>query len=175
MKFGSGRMSLFIAIIVGIAHVFLSVYGSSMSRGGDPIYSVLAETLLWFVFLVLFVAVWKYYCLEWKKLSSKSSIRVLLDKLFYPAISVVLIGGSSHYSSNFLEGLVVASGITLLFALIDIDSSIGRSVATIFSDLNVTNRKMLYSRYPPKSRADILPMDLIVNIWIIVMIIKKVT
>ena len=166
---------LFIAIIVGAAHVFLSVYGGGMSRGGDPIYSVLAETLLWFVFLVLFVAVWKYYCLEWKKLSSKSSIRILLDRLFYPAITVILIGSQSHFSSPSLEGLAITSGVILFFALIDIDSSIGRSVANIFSDLNVMNRKMLYSRYPPKSRADILPMDLIVNIWIIVMIVKKAT
>jgi hypothetical protein len=169
-------MMLFIlAILVGVLHVGYTVYQKSVSRGGDPIYSVLAESLLWFAFLVLFVAVWKFYCKEWSRLSDQSVLRVVAERIWAPLIAVFLITEPQYYLPGKTVIGVVVSGLALFVVLMDWGGSIRNTVERVFTGIHVMDNRILYSNFPPRKRSDLFPMDAIVNVATIIMILKKLT
>lgn len=168
-------MSMLASTIFGCMYVLWSVYIDSVSRSGDPIYSIISETVLWVVFYIFFVGFWKFYCVEWKKLSDRSFLRVVFERIWLPLVTVFLVTNTNHYESPEENYLFFLVGLALFLSLTDMGASIEIFVKGKFSNLNSTNRSILYSQYPPKLRSDLLPMDLIVNIMIVIMIIKKVT
>ncbi len=167
-------MSLLFLFLFGLSYLILSTNNENLIHENIPFYSVVAESILWVIFLFLFVAVWKFYCVEWKKLSHSSVLQAIFDKLWFPFVTVFLVTNSSYYNSSIPKYSVVISGVALFIALIDVDSSIKKAVENIFCNVNINNQRMLYSHYPPLSRADLLPMDLLINIGVVIMIIKKI-
>lgn len=168
-------MGIFVAIFLGALHVGCTVFQKSADRGGDPVYSVLAEALLWFAFLILFVLAWKFYCAQWRRLSDRSILRIVTEKLWVPFIAVFLITEPRYYLAGKIELEVVATGVALLIALVDWDQSIRRAAESVFAGNYFADRRFLYSQYPPQKRGDLLPMDILINIATFAIIIKKIT
>ncbi len=167
-------MSLILSLLSGIGHIGYLVFRQSSDRGGDPIYSVVAEALLWFAFLVLFVAVWKFYCLQWKQLADQSILRVITEKVWMPFVTLFLVTDPRYFFSEKMELEIVMTGVVLLIALMDWDQSILRTVKGVLANRPAMDQRLLYSNYPPRKRSDMLPMDVLINTVVFFMIIKKI-
>ena len=168
-------MSIFLAIIIGGIYIFYSVYSDGIARGGDPLYSVISETVLWIIFYILFVGVWKAYCVEWKRLTDRKLLRGLCERVWFPLVTVFLVTSTDYYVKFDGISFSLLLGFALFLSLVDVGASIERFVVNKFLNLNPINQTILYSQYPPKCRSDLLPMDLIVNIMTAIMTIKKIT
>lgn len=166
-------MSLIVSLAFAAIVIVSSTYRRSLEMGGEPIYAIVAESALWFFFFISFVAVWQFYCGEWKKLSPHSIPQAAFQRLIFPMATVLLIIHPHHFISNGSPWFLALSTALLIVSLADFDSSIKLAVGKAFSNLNATNKRVLYSNYPPVSRADIFPMDLIVNLATALMIAKK--
>jgi len=169
-------MWIIATILSAVAHVGYVVFRESADRGGSPIYTSLAETLLRLVFLALFYALWKFYCDQWQRMSNRSTMRLVVEKIWVPFISVFLVTEPHYFLSERHDAGAVVTGVVLFIALMDWGQSIHRVIVSIAERHDaVSNARKLYSCYPPRTRGDLLPMDLFFHIGTIVMLLKKIT
>lgn len=169
-------MSLILIFIAGIGYIVRSLYIDLMIHGDIPYYSYLAKSILVIAFAVFFVISWKFYCTEWRRLSGGAVIEALFEKILFPLITIYLVTPKGLINgAEQIDSVMVFFGILFFISAVDVDSSIARIVHKKFQNMNATNRKYLYSTYPPRVRGDILPLELIVLLMTIVMIIRKLT
>jgi hypothetical protein len=125
-------------------------------------------------FAICYIISWKYYCTEWRNISDKSLLRVLLEKVVFPLLTIYLVtpkrllGGVEE-----LDSLLVFLGFLFYLSAVDVDSSISRVVYNQFKNMNALNRKYLYSTFPPRGRSDIYPFDFIIFLFTSFMVLRK--
>jgi hypothetical protein len=169
-------MSIVALLSAGTIYIVISLYIDLVQNNDLPFYSYIAESILVISFAGLFVTSWKFYCAEWKQLSGKTIIQLFFEKVFFPLVTVFLVTPKMILDNiGQPDILILITGLLFIITLADIDSSIGKTVYNKFRKMNATNRRILYSAYPPRTRGDLLPLDAIIFIIIFVMIIRKLT
>jgi len=75
--------------MVAVICVFLRAQNLGVTKE-YPFYWIVAYALVIMLFLLLIAFVWKVYLIEWARLVKWSTIRVLFEKLVYPAVTVLI-------------------------------------------------------------------------------------
>jgi len=159
---------LLVFVLILIALINATFYGGGLTslHGFSP-------TLLILVVCGSFYLAGKVYAKEWGLVSDKSIIKMLFERIWLPFLTVYIFSKSEHLFLESTGNNILI--ILLILSLSDFDNSFSRFVRRKFSDVNEINRKLCYSVYPPKNRADIFPMDLIFMTLSIGILIKKLT
>lgn len=118
----------------------------------------------------------KLYCVEWKRVLSKSANSFSLILFFYEHLilpsSVTLFALGSNFIS--LNNFFIL-GILLIIGLGDWFQMTHKYIASVYRGPSELESKKLYLTYPPTARIDLIPMDFLFNVVLFFLVYKRLS
>ena len=158
-----------------LAAAFVLRQADSYSRtANERFVSEAALGLLLVAACGLYYVAGKIYCANWSAVAPKSVLRILVERAVLPAVTVVLLTRSA-FTPDTMGALELSLLVLLMLSLMDLRGGVRRAVEPHVTEVSPTNRRLCYLKFPPKSRADIAPMDLLFFGLTFLLLLKRFT
>jgi len=163
-----------IAAVVVSAIMVLWYQGINMSEySGESVISIIAKSILYLTLLFVYYLLGKIYSIHWTEITGKTLLSSLTEKIIVPAVCVFSIIDIKNFEKNIESGFFVVSLLLLAIFLVDIKSHVREFISERFQHVGIHDMRVMYLKYPPKDRADIIPMDIAFYGAMIFLLIKK--
>lgn len=114
----------------------------------------------------------KWYCNQWKKISGESWALLVYEKIYIPFIIVAIPFIYTYFGKVSVRNVSIFDvllAMSLFFILADPYGFVGKYVEERrFFNTYENSENILFLSFPPKSRIDILPIDILYNLLIFI-------
>jgi hypothetical protein len=151
-----GGLAALVSLGLAIGFVFRQAGYFALTSSRGPTEALTGVLLL--IACGAYYGAAKFYCAQWLAMSPRSIARAVVERAVLPGAVIMLLVRMPFGALGSVEMTLL---LLLAVSLTDLGGGMRRAMAHRFAELDAMNRRMLFSRYPPRHRADLLPMDVL--------------
>jgi len=158
-----------LACVVAIILLF-AIHWDERTSGPD-------STLLAIVYLfgtVIYFFVGKLYAVLWGKYGKPGIVKWIYETVLLPIMTIQLARGAETGLATSNPGLYVLAMLSIFIALSDFSGSARDFLLKHYPEPHAREQRMLFSRFPPVSPSDLVPLHFYYWVFSLVIVIRHV-